>query len=63
MNPLYWKAYNPSNPPRAGRYVVKTITIMGTRHIIQTNFSGKTWSCTNQDVTHMLVDCLDDEIN
>jgi len=51
---MKWVEYDRDNPPEIGRYVVKTRTMMGNTHKIESTFSGKNWSCTNQIVTHYL---------
>jgi len=51
---MKWVEYNKDFPPTVGKYVVKTLTRMGNVYKIESTFSGKNWSCTNQIVTHYL---------
>ena len=58
---MKWLPYNKDKPPLSGKYVVKTesqvwtnMGILRSTHKLEPTFSGKTWACTNQEVTHYL---------
>lgn len=53
-NRSFWEEYDKKNPPKAGKYIVKTRTQMGNINRFESTFSGKSWGCSNQIVTHYL---------
>ena len=51
---INWMPYNKDNPPNIGKFLVKTRTQMNNSNIFECQFSGKSWGCSNQIVTHYI---------
>lgn len=41
---------NKTKPNEEGKYIVETISSMGTVHRLESYWTGKSWNCTNQIV-------------
>lgn len=51
---MEWIEYKKGDNLSVGRYLVKTLTMMGNVHRLECTYLGKNWSCSNQIVTHYL---------
>ena len=52
-----WKDFNKkSKPEKDGKYIVETESSMGTIHRLESTWTGKSWTCTNQKVIRFIPD-------
>lgn len=54
MNWIKIEKDNPILPSNPGKYLVKTSTMMGNSHKVETRFDGKAFIISRQIVTHWL---------